>query len=116
MRPHSVRAVDHDAAGQSSTNVCEATVEVVRAEPLFFVAGFAGKERLVQTLEPGDEDFETGVDEDLSEAGLQVTQCDPIFGFEFGVWPMIAEHAAVELSIGGKTTPMIPTTPVFMLM
>jgi hypothetical protein len=96
------RAVAHDATGQSSTNVCEATVEVVNEHAMFFVAGFAGKERLRQTLEPGDDDFDTGVDEDLSEAGLQVSQCDPIFGFEFGVLPQIGEHAELELSIGGK--------------
>lgn len=96
------RAVAHDAAGQSSTNVCEATVEVVNKQAMFFVAGFAGKERLRQTLEPGDEGFVGGVDEDLSEAGLQVSQCDPIFGFEFGVLPRIGEHAELELGIGGK--------------
>jgi hypothetical protein len=95
-------AVAHDAAGQSSTNVCEATIEVVNEHAMFFVAGFAGKERLRQTLEPGDDDFDTGVDEDLEEAGLQVSQCDPIFGFEFGVLPQIGEHAELELSIGGK--------------
>jgi hypothetical protein len=96
------RAVAHDAAGQSSTNTCEATVEVVNEHAMFFVAGFGGKERLRQTLQPGDNDFDTGVDEDLSEAGLQVSQCDPIFGFEFGVLPQIGEHAELELSIGGK--------------
>jgi hypothetical protein len=96
------RAVAHDAAGQSSTNTCEATVEVAGREAMFFVAGFGGKERLQQTLEAGDDDFDTGVDEDLEEAGLQVAQCDPIFGFEFGVLPRIGEHAELELSIGGK--------------
>jgi hypothetical protein len=87
---YTVRGTVTDAIGQTSSAGCEATLTVAKGAPMFFVAGFAGKERLIQ-------EFETS-----SGATLSAAQCDPIVGFEFGVLPMISEHAAVELSLGGK--------------
>ena len=84
---YTVRGTATDAIGQSSSAGCEATMTVVQGAPLFFVAGFVGKERLVQ---------------DIEGTSLSAAQCDPIVGFEFGVLPMIADNAAIELSIGGK--------------
>jgi hypothetical protein len=79
---YTVRATATDNAGQKSTNTCEAQVEVPK-QPLFFVAGFAGKERLVR------DEFAGG-------------RCAPLIGFKGGIIPEIGENLELELSIGGK--------------
>jgi hypothetical protein len=84
---YTVRGTAIDAIGQTSSAGCEATLTVAQGAPLFFVAGFVGKERLLQEIEG---------------TSLVAANCDPIVGFEFGVLPMIADNVAVELSVGGK--------------
>ena len=80
---YTVKATVMDEAGQKSENTCEAAFEVPKAANPFFVAGFAGKERLVQ------DDFLGG-------------RCAPLIGFKVGALPEIAEDLELELSIGGK--------------
>jgi hypothetical protein len=80
---YTVKATVTDEAGQKSENTCEASFEIPKAANPFFVAGFVGKERLVQ------DDFAGG-------------RCAPLVGFKGGVLPEIAEDLELELSIGGK--------------
>ena len=49
----------------------------------FFVAGFVGKERLVQ------DEFSGG-------------RCAALIGGKVGILPPLGEHAEIELSVGGK--------------
>lgn len=80
---YTVKATVTDDAGQKSENTCQATFEVPKPTNPFFVAGFFGKERLVQ------DNFLGG-------------RCAPEFGFKAGVLPEIAEDLELELSVGGK--------------
>lgn len=80
---YTVKATVIDDAGQKSENACEASFEVPKAANPFFLAGFVGKERLVQ------DDFPGG-------------RCAPLIGFKAGALPEIAEDLELELSIGGK--------------
>ncbi|MBI2839907.1 MAG: hypothetical protein HYX75_16455 [Acidobacteria bacterium] len=79
---YAIRAVAIDEVGQSSTNPCEAALEVTSAFPLF-VAGFVGKERLVR------EEFGGG-------------HCAPLVGAKLGFLPQLGESVELEASVGGK--------------
>lgn len=80
---YTVRASAMDSDGQKSTNACEVQVEVPKPANPFFVAGFAGKERLVR------EEFNGG-------------RCAPLIGFKAGIIPELKENLELELSVGGK--------------
>ncbi|MEW6363797.1 MAG: hypothetical protein AB1714_04060 [Acidobacteriota bacterium] len=80
---YTIRAVAEDAAGQKSSNQCEASMVVTKPPIGLFGAGFVGKERLVDAVYPGG-------------------HCLPILGAKFGILPEIAEKTDLELSLGGK--------------
>ncbi len=61
-------------------------VEPVK-EPLFFVAGLIGKERVVQDVED-DREF--------------AAQCDALLGAEFGIMPRLGKSLQAQLSVGLK--------------
>jgi hypothetical protein len=91
--PHTVRAVVTDEAGQVSTNVCQADLDVKGGLP-FFVGGYFGKERLVHdhpVVEPA-----AGV------TGLPATICAPHIGIAAGIQPKIGENAEGEVAVGYK--------------
>jgi len=80
---YTIRAVAEDAAGQKSSNPCEAAMTITKPPISFFGAGFVGKERMVHELFPEG-------------------HCIPLLGFKFGILPEIAEKTELELAIGGK--------------
>ncbi|PWT90300.1 MAG: hypothetical protein C5B54_07425 [Acidobacteria bacterium] len=78
---YTIRAVATDAAGQSSSNACEAQVEV--KAPFFMAAGFVGKERMIR------DEFPNG-------------RCAALIGGKFGITPQLSDNVDLELSAGGK--------------
>jgi hypothetical protein len=93
---HTLRAVVTDEANQTSTNACEAQVDVKGGFPLF-VGGYFGKERLLH------DDAEDHDDIALAPgAALALAQCAPMAGFQVGVQPMIGDNAQFEASLGVK--------------
>ena len=90
--PHTVRAVVTDEAGQVSTNVCQADLDVVGGPPIFF-GGYFGKERLPHDHPIGDEDFTTGFEQ---------TICAEHIGVAVGYQPKIGENAEAEVAVGYK--------------
>jgi hypothetical protein len=97
---YTVKATVTDEAGQTSSNSCEASFEIPKPKFPLFVAGFFGKERLVQESEdvPG---FFSG-------------HCDPQVGFKVGVLPPLGDSAELELSFGGKiNTDLTENSSVF---
>src|SRR5262249_33753069 len=70
--------------------------------PLFFVAGFFGKERLVQeetqTVTVTNPDGSTTTTDAVVAAG----RCAPIAGIKAGIAPVFSEHLGAELAAGGK--------------
>jgi hypothetical protein len=90
--PHTVRAVVTDEAGQVSTNMCQADLDVQGGLP-FFVGGYFGKERLVHDHPVGNEDITTG-------AGATI--CAEHIGIAAGIQPKIGENAEGEVAVGYK--------------
>ena len=87
---HTLRAVVTDEAGQTSTNACQAQVDVKGGPPIF-AGGYFGKERMTH--------------DDLTEHSGHVAEfsrCSPEVGFEIGVQPKIGEHSEFEAALGIK--------------
>jgi hypothetical protein len=89
---HTLRAVVTDEASQTSTNACEAQVDVKGGFPVF-VGGYFGKERLTHD-EASDHDDITPFNE--------FSRCAPLAGFELGVQPKIGDNAQFEAALGVK--------------
>jgi hypothetical protein len=89
---HTLKAVVTDEATQTSTNVCEAQVDVKGGFPIF-VGGYFGKERLTHD-EAGDHD-------DITPFAA-FSRCSPLAGFEVGVQPKIGDNAVFEAAVGLK--------------
>jgi len=90
---HTVRAVVTDEAGQTSSNACQADLDVQGGFP-WFVGAYAGKERL-------------GHDHDTSEnpataLAEKYTLCAGHMGIAAGIQPKIGENAEAELAVGYK--------------
>jgi hypothetical protein len=92
---HTIRAVVTDEASQTSTNACEAQVDVKGGPPVF-LGGYFGKERLTHD---GASDHTDRV------PFTEFSRCSPEFGFEAGFQPKIGENAQFEAAVGVK----IPT-------
>jgi hypothetical protein len=90
--PHTVRAVVTDEAGQVSSNVCQADLDVQGGLPLF-VGAYFGKERLVHDHPVGNEDITTGTG---------ATICAEHLGVAVGFQPKIGENAEGEVAVGYK--------------
>jgi hypothetical protein len=82
---HTVRAVVVDEAGQTSTNVCEAQVDVKGGFPIF-IGAYVGKERL------------THDDDDVAA----FSRCSAEVGFAVGVQPKISDNGEFEAALGVK--------------
>jgi hypothetical protein len=91
--PHTVRAVVTDEAGQVSTNVCQADLDVQGGLPLF-VGAYFGKERLVHDHPIGTPAA------DASATGATI--CAPHLGLAVGIQPKIGENAEAEVAVGYK--------------
>jgi hypothetical protein len=89
---HTLRAVVTDEADQTSTNACEAQVDVKGGFPLF-VGGYFGKERLVH---------DEAEDHDDITPFAAFGRCAPLAGFQIGVQPMIGDNAQFEAAVGVK--------------
>jgi hypothetical protein len=98
---YTIRGTVTDASGQTSTNACEASVTAT-GQPLFFVAGFFGKERLVQdetqTVTITNPDGTTST----TDVVVQNGRCAPIIGVKAGITPTFNDHLGAELAAGGK--------------
>jgi hypothetical protein len=89
---HTLRAVVTDEANQTSTNVCEAQVDVKGGFPIF-VGGYFGKERLTH---------DDAADHDNITPFAAFSRCAPLAGFEIGVQPKIGDNAEFEAALGVK--------------
>jgi hypothetical protein len=89
---HTLRAAVTDEASQTSTNVCEAQVDVKGGFPIF-AGGYFGKERLTHD--------EAGDHTDITPFA-PFSRCSPEVGFELGVQPKIGENAQFEAAVGLK--------------
>jgi hypothetical protein len=87
-----LRAVATDEAGQASTNLCEAQIDVKGGIPLY-VSGYFGKERLTH------DDAE---DHDELVPFVAFSQCAPLVGFDLGIQPMIGDNTALDAAVGFK--------------
>lgn len=90
---HTLRAVVTDEWGQTSTNQCEAQVDVKGGPPVF-IGGYFGKERLTHD-EASDHD-------DRPVPFTEFSRCSPLVGFTLGIQPKIGENAEFEAAIGVK--------------
>jgi hypothetical protein len=90
---HTLRAVVVDEAGQTSTNACQAEVDVKGGLPIF-VGGYFGKERLTHD-EAGDHD-------DRPVPFTEFSRCAPLVGFQVGFQPKIGDNAEFEAALGVK--------------
>jgi hypothetical protein len=90
---HTLRATVVDEAGQTSTNACEAQVDVKGGIPIF-VGGYFGKERLTHD-DAEDHD-------DRPVPFTEFSRCAPLAGFQIGFQPMISDNAQFEASLGVK--------------
>jgi hypothetical protein len=86
---HTVRAVVVDEAGQTSTNACEAQVDVKGGLPIYLGAYF-GKERLVHDEAADHDDDFTGA------------VCAEHLGLGIGFQPMLGDHAQFDAQLGVK--------------
>jgi hypothetical protein len=93
--PHTVRAVVTDEAGQTSSNVCQADLDVQGGLP-FFVGGYFGKERLRHDHILGDEVVPP------SNVAIARTLCAEHIGLAVGFQPKIGENAEAEVALGYK--------------
>jgi hypothetical protein len=89
---HTLRAVVTDEAGQASTNVCEAQVDVKGGIPIF-VGGYFGKERLTH---------DEASDHPDRDPFTEFSRCSPEVGFEVGFQPMIGDNTQFEAAVGVK--------------
>jgi hypothetical protein len=89
---HTLRAAVVDEADQTSTNACEAQVDVKGGFPIF-VGGYFGKERLTHD--------EASDHEDITPFA-EFSRCAPQVGFEVGVQPKIGDNAEFEAALGVK--------------
>jgi hypothetical protein len=89
---HTVRAVVTDEAGQTSTNACQADVDVKGGFPIF-VGGYFGKERLTH---------DDASDHDDITPFAAFSRCAPEAGLEVGVQPKIGDNAEFEAALGVK--------------
>jgi hypothetical protein len=89
---HTLRAVVTDEADQTSTNACEAQVDVKGGFPVF-VGGYFGKERMTHD-DPADHDNITPF--------AAFSRCSPLVGFQLGVQPKIGDNAEFEAAVGVK--------------
>ena len=87
-----VRAVVTDEAGQTSTNACQADLDVQGGVPIF-LGGYFGKERLTHD-EASDHD-------DLA-AFAPFSRCAPLAGLAIGIQPQIGDNATFEAALGVK--------------
>ncbi len=90
---HTLRAVVTDEASQTSTNACEAQVDVKGGFPVF-VGGYFGKERLTHDDAADHSDRPTPFTE--------FSRCSPLVGFQLGVQPKIGDKAQFEAAVGIK--------------
>lgn len=88
---HTVRAVVVDEAGQTSTNACEAQVDVKGGLPIYLGAYF-GKERFVHDEADGHDD---GF---VAPAAI----CAEHLGLGVGFQPMLGDHAQFDAQLGVK--------------
>jgi hypothetical protein len=89
---HTLKAVVTDEASQTSTNVCEAQVDVKGGFPIF-VGGYFGKERLTHDEADDHSDI---------TPFAPFSRCSPEVGFELGVQPKIGDNAQFEAAVGLK--------------
>jgi hypothetical protein len=89
---HTLRAVITDEASQTSTNACEAQVDVKGGLPIF-VGGYFGKERLTH---------DDAADHDDVTPFAEFSRCAPQAGFEVGFQPKIGDNAEFEAALGVK--------------
>jgi hypothetical protein len=89
---HTLRAVVTDEANQTSTNACEAQLDVKGGLPLF-VGGYFGKERLTH---------DEAEDHDDITPFAAFSRCAPLAGFQLGFQPMISDTAQFEAAVGVK--------------
>jgi hypothetical protein len=89
---HTLRAVVTDEASQTSTNACEAQVDVKGGFPVF-VGGYFGKERMTHDKASDHTDI---------TPFTSFSRCSPEGGFEVGVQPKIGEHGEFEAAVGLK--------------
>jgi len=89
---HTLRAVVTDEANQTSTNACEAQVDVKGGFPIF-MGGYFGKERLTH---------DDASDHDDITPFAAFGRCSPLVGFEIGVQPKISDNAEFEAAVGVK--------------
>jgi hypothetical protein len=87
-----VRALVTDEAGQTSTNSCQADLDV-KAGPPIFVGGYFGKERLTH---------DEASDHPDRVPFTEFSRCSPEFGINLGVQPKIGENAEFEAAVGVK--------------
>jgi hypothetical protein len=89
---HTLRAVVTDEANQTSTNACEAQVDVQGGFPIF-VGGYLGKERLTH---------DDAADHTDINPFTPFSRCAAEVGFEVGVQPKIGDNAEFEAALGVK--------------
>ena len=89
---HTLRAVVTDEASQTSTNACEAQVDVKGGFPLF-VGGYFGKERLTH---------DDAADHSDITPFAEFSRCSPEGGFEVGVQPKLGDKGQFEAAVGVK--------------
>jgi hypothetical protein len=94
---YTIRTTVTDEAGQTSTNACEATIDVPQAKNPFFVGAYAGKERLVREFDVSP----APIDPTLPTTFL-TGRCAALIGIEGGWAPQIADRTELELAFGGK--------------
>jgi hypothetical protein len=90
---HTLRAVVTDDANQTSTNACEAQVDVKGGPPVF-LGGYFGKERLTHD--------EAGDHPDRPVPFTEFSRCSPDLGVQLGFQPMIGDKSQFEAAVGVK--------------
>ena len=107
---YTIRTTVTDDAGQTSTNACEASVDVPKPKNPFFVGAYVGKERLVRTstvtvppVTPvGSTSMPFNALQEPTTVEVQEGRCAALIGVEAGIAPMIANMTELHLAIGGK--------------
>lgn len=87
---YTISATVTDDLGQSSTGVCQTTLEVTKPPLVPFGAAFVGKERLART-EFDDRTF-----------AQPIGRCAALMGIEAGLLKELGDTAELQLSLGGK--------------
>jgi hypothetical protein len=94
-----VRAVVTDEAGQTSTNTCQADIDVKGGFPIF-AAGYFGKERL--THDDAGEVADALGTAAVAAGATEFSRCSPLAGLAIGIQPMISDKAQFEAALGVK--------------